>query len=171
MKLTDIFDKLIIEQNFYPKGCRPTLRDDLHGQATDGKSIKKIRKDFKYSTSAYWAKKSLDDLQKKSKFNLEYRNAKDDLWQSMDGASREIYEKLGTENHPLYYYLVSAFAQNAKSAVESVVPSGYNSLSTKRVTDYKVSIGNWVTKLEDIGNNDYSYSFEFDRLIKTKGVN
>jgi hypothetical protein len=166
VKLGDILN----EQSFYPSGCRPTYKDS-HGFESDNTSVKRIKNDFKYSTSNYWIKKLLGQYQKQAKSDREYKNAKDDLINSMDNDSRMIYEKLDSENHPLFYGLPALFANNAKSAVGSYVPSGYGSAGAKRVTEFDIKLKNWVTKLVDVGNGDYSWTFEFDRVMKTKNIN
>jgi hypothetical protein len=161
---------ILNEQSFYPSGCRPSYQDS-HGFESDNTSVKHIKNDFKYSTSSYWIKKFLSQYQKQAKSDREYKNAKEDLVKSMDNNSRMIYNKLDSENHPLYYGLPALFANNAKSAVGSYVPSGYGSAGVNRVTEYDIKLKNWVTTLVDVGNGEYSWTFEFDRVMKTRNVN
>lgn len=165
-------NRIICEQSFYAPGCRPTYREDPHGHAYKRTSVKNETHNGRYANSKAYANKLLPELKKKDRWqNEEYETAKQDLYKSMDVSSRQVYDKLQKEKHPLYYYLVQNFATIATNRVTKVVPKYYNNPhSIEKVTKYKYTLENWVTKLNDLGNDDYSWTYNYDVVLKTEGT-
>lgn len=164
--------RLIKEQSFYPTGCRPTYREDPHGHAYEKTSTTTENFNGTYSGAKRWVNQVLPDLKKKERWgNDEFQTAKEDLYKSMDSTSRKVYNKLAKEEHPLYYYLVHNYATVARNRVTLYKPKyADNPHSIAKVNKYKYALKNWVTTLNDLGNDDYSWNYKYDVVLKEEGT-
>lgn len=160
--------RLLFEQSFYPKGCNPGNRVDPHGHGYEGMSVKHYTNQNTYKKTSS-AIVSLSNKMK-SESRGDFKDARRDLMATMDGESLSVFRKMENDGHPFADILITLFAANVKSALKSYVPSGYNSLSAARITDYNAQLKNWITKLTDLGNGDYSWRFDYDLIFITKGL-